>query len=122
MNGPDFFMRHVGYRLLPPDQHTKDAVTDANRLFGLSLALHTGKTLRLSSCWMVVTPQWVATSFKALRSLGFRHDMERKTAIQVGRALSAIGIGQTHHGGTRPVCHPRPARSTLVQRGRSQNI
>lgn len=82
MNGPDFFMRHVGYRLLPPDQHTKDAVTDANRLFGLSLALHTGKTLRLSSCWMVVTPQWVATSFKALRSLGFRHDMERKTAIQ----------------------------------------
>ncbi len=82
MNGPDFFMRHVGYRLLPPDQHTKDAVTDANRLFGLSLALHTGKSLRLSSCWMVVTPQWVATSFKTLTSLGFRHDMERKTAIQ----------------------------------------
>ncbi len=82
MNGPEFFMRYVGYRLLPPDQHTKDAVTDANRLFGLSLALHTGKTLRLSSCWMVVTPQWVATSFKTLTSLGFRHDMERKTAIQ----------------------------------------
>ena len=38
MNGPEFFMRYVGYLLLPPDQHTQDAVTDANRLFSIALA------------------------------------------------------------------------------------
>ncbi len=81
MNGAEFFMRHAGYRLLPSDLKTDDPVHDADKLFGLALPLHTGKTLRLSSCWMVVTPQWVATSFKALPQTGFRPDMERKVAI-----------------------------------------
>lgn len=81
MHGPDFFMRYAGYRLLPPELKTDDAVLDADALFGIALPLNTGKTLRLSSCWMVVTPQWVATSFKAREETGFRHDMERKEAI-----------------------------------------
>ncbi len=98
MNGPEFFMRYVGNLLLPPDQHTQDAVTDANRLFSIALPLHTGKTLRLSSCWMVVTPQWVGTSFKALAHLGFRQDMERKTAIktalQSGEPCLLLALGK----------------------------
>lgn len=82
MNGPEFFMAHVGYRLLPKEHHTDDAVSDADTLLSLAISQHTGKTLRLSSCWMVVTPQWVATSFKFLPHFGFRQDMERKTAIK----------------------------------------
>lgn len=81
MNGAEFFMMHAGYRLLPKDLHSGDAVNDTEALFGRSLPLHTGKSLRLSSCWMVVTPEWVATSFKAEASAGFRQDMERKAAI-----------------------------------------
>jgi hypothetical protein len=81
MNGPEFFMLHAGYRLLPSSLRTEDAVNDAEALFGLSLPLHTGKTLRLSSCWMVVTPAWVATSFKVLATTGFRLDLPRKEAI-----------------------------------------
>jgi hypothetical protein len=83
MNGPEFFMQHAGYKLLPAERHTNDSVKDANTLLSMSLALHTGKTLRLSSCWMVVTPHWVATSFKASEQAGFRQDMERKVAIDV---------------------------------------
>lgn len=82
MNGPEFFMRHAGYRLLPAGRKTDDAVADTDTLFGVSLPLNTGKTLRLSSCWMVVTPQWAATSFKAVAEADFRHDMERKVAIE----------------------------------------
>jgi hypothetical protein len=81
MNGPEFFMRHAGDRLLPAARRTGDAVADAETLFSLSLPLHTGKTLRLSSCWMVVTTQWVATSFKAAPDAGFRRDLERQAAI-----------------------------------------
>lgn len=81
MNGPEFFMQHAGYRLLPPPLKTDDAVADADTLFGTALPLNTGKTLRFSSCWMVVTPAWTATSFKALPEASFRHDMERRTAI-----------------------------------------
>ena len=85
MNGAEFFMRHAGYRLLPGAMHTGDAVHDARQLFGLSLTQHTGAKLRLSSCWMVVTPDWVATSFKALPETGFRLDLERSAAM--GMAL-----------------------------------
>lgn len=74
-------MAHAGYRLLPEELHSGDAVDDAENLFGRSLPLHTGKALRLSSCWMVVTPDWVATSFKAETGVGFRQDMDRKAAI-----------------------------------------
>ncbi len=81
MNGAEFFMRHAGYRLLPSELKTDDPVTDADALFGLALPMHTGKTLRLSSCWMVVTPLWVATSFKTVPEARFRFDMDRKTAI-----------------------------------------
>lgn len=81
MNGADFFMAHAGYRLLPTADQTGDAVHDARRLFGLSLPLHTGGSLRLSSCWMVVTASWVATSFKASPQSGFRVGGERQAAI-----------------------------------------
>lgn len=81
MNGPEFFMRYAGYRLLPEDKKTDDTVADADTLLGMSLPMHTGQSLRLSSCWMVVTPQWVATSFKALALAGFRQETESKTAI-----------------------------------------
>lgn len=83
MNGPTFFMRHAGYRLLPASLHTDDPVDDADTLFGLALPLHTGRTLRLSSCWMVVTPQWVATSFKTMPEAGCRHDLSRPEAIRM---------------------------------------
>lgn len=81
MNGAEFFMRYAGYGLLPEAMCTGDAVDDARTLFGISLRLNTGSTLRLSSCWMVVTPQWTATSFKALPEVGFRMGGERAAAI-----------------------------------------
>lgn len=82
MNGPEFFMQHAGYRLLPPPLKTGDAVADADTLFSTALLLHTGAKKRLSQCWMVVTPDWTATSFKTLPEAGFRHDMERQAAIR----------------------------------------
>lgn len=87
MNGPEFFMRYAGYRLLPKVMHSDDPVADAETLFGMSLPLHTGKTLRLSSCWMVVTPAWVATSFKAEPAAGFRVGGERAASLR--EALSS---------------------------------
>jgi hypothetical protein len=89
MNGAEFFMKHAGYRLLPAGMSTGDAVDDARSLFSISLPLHTGSTLRLSSCWMVVTPQWVATSFKAMPETGFRLGGERAGAI-----LDALRSGE----------------------------
>jgi hypothetical protein len=89
VNGPEFFMRYAGNRVLPTALQTGDAVSDADTLFGTALPLHTGKTLRLSSCWMVITPSWVATSFKTETSAGFRHDKERKDAI-----LEALRSGE----------------------------
>jgi hypothetical protein len=81
MNGAEFFMQHAGYKLLPAHLHTSDPVSDAAELLGMSLPLNTGKSLRLSSCWLVVTPQWTATSFKAEPSAGFQMGLERATAI-----------------------------------------
>lgn len=74
-------MKYAGYRLLPQELITGEAVGDARTLFGVSLPLHTGSTLRLSSCWMVVTPEWTATSFKAIPATGFRIGSERAAAI-----------------------------------------
>lgn len=81
MNGAEFFMKHAGYRLLPPESRTGDPVADARVLLSMSLPLRTGAKLRLSSCWMVVTPSWVATSFKAQPQTGFRLSGERGDAI-----------------------------------------
>lgn len=81
MNGPAFFMKYAGYKLLPKALCSDDPVTDADTLFGIALPLHTGKTLRLSSCWMVVTPSWVETSFKATPQTGFKVGGERQAAI-----------------------------------------
>lgn len=89
MNGPEFFMRYAGNKLLPPERATGDAVTDAATVLSISLPQHTGKTLRLSSCWMVITPQGVATSFKAHPSTGFTTDVEKKAAT-----LAALKSGQ----------------------------
>jgi hypothetical protein len=98
VNGAEFFMRHAGYRLLPQDRQTGDAVTDADCLLGLALPLNTGKTLRLSSCWMIVTPTWVATSFKALPSCGFRQDVEmaaaRLDALRSGEPCMLLKLGK----------------------------
>ena len=98
MNGPEFFMRHVGYRLLPAERKTDDPVADADTLLGMSLPLHTGKSLRLSSCWMVITHQWVASSFKAVPDAGFRAGMERKQAIhealKSGEPCMLLGLGK----------------------------
>lgn len=98
MNGPDFFMQHAGYRLLPAQHKTGDTVDDANTLFSTALPLNTGKTLRLSSCWMVITPEWTATSFKALPETGFRQGMERKAAIQealkAGQPCMLLALGK----------------------------
>ena len=81
MNGAEFFMNHAGYKLLPKALCSGDPVTDADKLFGIALPLHTGKTLRLSSCWMVVTPLWVETSFKATPQTGFKVGGKRPAVI-----------------------------------------
>lgn len=98
MNGAEFFMKYAGYRLLPGDKATGDAVEDARRLFGMSLPLHTGSTLRLSSCWMVITSQWTATSFKALPETGFRIGGERAAsmveALQSGEPCLVLALGK----------------------------
>lgn len=83
MNGPEFFMKHAGYKLLPMEMHSDDAVTDAETLFSMSLPQNQGSFLRLSSCWLVVTPNWVATSFKVMPSTGFRTDLKRPEAIRL---------------------------------------
>lgn len=98
MNGPEFFMRHAGYKLLPPERQSRDEVKDASTLLSMSLPLHTGKSLRLSTCWMVITPQWVATSFKAIDQAGFRQDMERRGAIDAalksGEPCMLLALGK----------------------------
>ena len=71
MNSAEFFMRYAGDKLLHPDMRTGDDVKDAATVLTIAHPLHTGKTLRLSSCWMVITPTGVTTSFKALPSTGF---------------------------------------------------
>lgn len=71
MNGAEFFMRYAGDRMLAADVRSGDAVKDAATVFSRSHTLHTGKALRLSSCWMIITPAGVATSFKAHPSTGF---------------------------------------------------
>lgn len=98
MNGPEFFMRHAGYQLLPKEQHTDDAVKDAGSLFAMSIPQNTGSTLRLSSCWLVVTPQWAATSFKVMPSTGFRTDLKRpeaiRKALQEGEPCLILALGK----------------------------
>jgi hypothetical protein len=83
MNGPEFFMWHAGYKLLPKEMHSDDAVADAKLLFSMSIPQNQGSFLRLSSCWMVVTPDWVATSFRVLPTTGFRSDLKRPEAIRM---------------------------------------
>jgi hypothetical protein len=98
MNGAEFFMQHAGYRLLPPEHHTEDAVFDAQYLLGLSLPQHTGSTLRLSSCWMVITPDWAATSFKAVPETGFHVGGERTArileALKSGKPCLILALGK----------------------------
>ena len=83
MNSAEFFMRYAGDKLLPADKRTGDDVNDAAALLAMALPQHTGKTLRLSSCWMVITPTGVTTSFKALPTTGFDTSgtVARKDAI-----------------------------------------
>jgi hypothetical protein len=46
----------------------------------------------------VITPQWTATSFKASQDAGFRHDMERKSAIsealKAGEPCMLLALGK----------------------------
>ena len=77
-------MKHAGYKLLPQELATDDAVNDAQVLFKISLPQNQGSTLRrLSSCWLVVTPEWVATNFKVMPETGFRTDLKRTEAIRL---------------------------------------
>jgi hypothetical protein len=83
MNGPEFFMKYAGYKLLPKAKATGDPVADAELLFRTSIPLSTGSTKRPSSSWWVVTPDWVATSFKVLSETGFRLDLKKADAIRM---------------------------------------
>jgi hypothetical protein len=89
MNGAEFFMRYAGWRLLPPDKATGDPVDDANTVLSINLPQSTGSVLRLSSCWMVITPHGVATSFKAPAFTGFDTSIDRQTAM-----LAALKSGE----------------------------
>lgn len=71
MNSAEFFMRYCGDKMLSADSRTGDAVKDAAAVLSMSHPLQTGSKLRLSSCWMVITPTSVTTSFKADASSGF---------------------------------------------------
>lgn len=84
MDSCEFFMKYAGNKLLPCDQITGDAVADTAKVMSVSHPLYTGKSLRLSSCWMVITPSKVTTSFKAHPSTGFDTSgkVERKVAIR----------------------------------------
>lgn len=98
MNGAEFFMQHAGYRLLPAHLATGDAVRDADRVLTLALPQHTGKSLRLSSCWMVITPAWVATSFKVVPETGFLTTVSRpdaiRRALQSGQPCMLLAVGK----------------------------
>jgi hypothetical protein len=71
MNSAEFFMRYCGDKLLPTDKRSGNDVKDAATVLEIAHPLQDGKTLRLSSCWMVITPNGVTTSFKAHLSTGF---------------------------------------------------
>ena len=98
MNGAEFFMKYAGYRLLPKDLHGDDPVVDTEKLFGIALPIYTGKTLRLSSGWMVVTPSWVSTSFKAMPEMGFEVGGERQPtiakALKTGEPCLILSMGK----------------------------
>jgi hypothetical protein len=81
VNGAEFFMTHAGYKMLPTDRRTGDAVADADTLFSIMLPLSSGRAQRLSSCWMVLTPNRVATSFKLPATEGVSVGGERKAEI-----------------------------------------
>jgi hypothetical protein len=76
-----------------------DAVTDANALFSISLPLHTGKTLRLSSCWWVITPDATYTSVKAIPETGAIQGQLRQAVIlsslKTGLPLLILAIGKS---------------------------
>jgi len=76
-------MRYCGEKLLPVELRSSNDVKDAATVLAMSHPLHTGKALRLSSCWMVITSTGVTTSFKALAATGFDTSgkVERKDAI-----------------------------------------
>lgn len=98
MNGPEFFMRHAGHKLLPPEMVSGDPVKDADTVLSINLPQHTGKVLRLSSCWMVITPQGVATSFKAHPSTGFDTAAEKHVAtlaaLRSGEPCMLLALGK----------------------------
>ena len=98
MNGPEFFMKYAGYTLLPSERVSGDPVDDAKTLFQISLPQNQGSFLRLSSCWMVVTPDWVATSFKVMPETGFRLDLKRPEAIRLalksGQPCMILALGK----------------------------
>ena len=98
MNGPEFFMKYAGDRLLPNERATGDPVIDAEVLFQISISLHTGQSLRLSSSWWVVTPVFVATSFKVQNETGFRQDLTRPEAIRIalksGQPCILLALGK----------------------------
>jgi len=83
MNSAEFFMRYCGDKLLPGESRSGNDIKDAATVLAMSHPLHTGKSLRLSSCWMVITPSGVTTSFKAHPTTGFdtSSKTERKNAI-----------------------------------------
>ena len=83
MTGPEFFMKYAGWKLLPEEFRTGDAVADAADLFTRQLPHIKGSTQRFSSIWMVVTPRWVATSFKVTAAAAFRTDLKKPDAIHM---------------------------------------
>jgi hypothetical protein len=98
MNGPEFFMKYAGYRLLPKNKVAADVISDAQTLFGISLPQSQGSSLRLSSCWMVVTPEWVATNFKVLPETGFKTNLKFPEAIRLalksGQPCMILSLGK----------------------------
>jgi hypothetical protein len=82
-------MQYAGRKLVAPDKLTGDAIKDANTVLTMSLPLYTGKSLRLSSCWMVITPGGVTTSFKADPSTGFDTSGTVSRADAINAALKS---------------------------------
>jgi hypothetical protein len=80
-------MRYCGDKLLPVELRSGNDVKDAATVLAMSHPLYTGKTLRLSSCWMVITATGVTTCFKAHPSTGFDTSGKVKYKDAVDAAL-----------------------------------
>lgn len=124
MNGPEFFMQYAGRFLVPENKLTGDAVVDSDFVLGVSLPQNTGKSLRLSSCWMVITPSGVTTSFRAVPETGFDTTTDKQAArtkaLQSGEPCMLLELGKRSTTARDLFVTYDPRAARICQQGQSQ--